>query len=62
MAYWGYDETFMAHAREAVRVRPEYLDQGTGFVLDEAAGVAGFSVLRHEAQEIDMHYLMVEPH
>ena len=47
---------------EGVRVRPEYLDQGTGFVLDEAAGVAGFYILRHEAPEIDLHYLMVEPH
>src|SRR5262245_10815623 len=62
VAYWGYDATFMAEAREAVRVRPEYLGHGTGFVLDEAAGVAGFYILRHEAPEIDLHYLMVEPH
>jgi GNAT superfamily N-acetyltransferase len=62
VAYWGYDATFMAHAREAVRVQPEYLDQGTGFVLDEAAGVAGFYILRHDPPEIDLHYLMVEPH
>ena len=62
VAYWGYDETFMAGAREAVRVRPEYLDQGTGFVLDEATGVAGFYILRYDPPEIDMQYLMVEPH
>jgi GNAT superfamily N-acetyltransferase len=62
VAYWGYDETFMAHGREAVRVKPEYLDQGTGFVLDEATGVAGFYILRHDPPEIDLHYLMVEPH
>ena len=62
MTYWGYDAAFMAGAREGVRVRPEYLDPGPGFVLDEAAGVAGFSILRYEPPEIDLHYLMVEPH
>ena len=62
LAYWGYDAAFMAWAREGVRVRPEYLDPGPAFVLDEAAGVAGFYILRHEAPEIHLHYLMVEPH
>jgi GNAT superfamily N-acetyltransferase len=62
VAYWGYDAVFMTGAREAVRVKPEYLDQGTGFVLDEAAGVAGFYIVRHDPPEIDLHYLMVEPH
>src|SRR5215208_5312850 len=62
LAFWGYDAAFMAWAREAVRVQPGYLDPGPAFVLDEAAGVAGFYILRHEAPEIDLHYLMVEPH
>jgi GNAT superfamily N-acetyltransferase len=62
LAYWGYDAAFMTWAREAVRVQPEYLHPGSAFVLDEAAGVAGFYILRHEAPEIDLHYLMVEPH
>ncbi len=62
VAYWGYDAEFMAGAREAVRVKPEYLDQGTGFVLDEAAGITGFYILQQDPPEIDMQYLMVEPH
>jgi GNAT superfamily N-acetyltransferase len=62
IAYWGYDETFMAWARDGVRVRSEYLDRETGFVLEEAAGVAGFYILRHDPPEMNLHFLMVEPH
>src|SRR5262249_24934501 len=62
LAYWGNDAAFMAGAREAVRVQPEYLDPGPAFVLDEAAGGAGLFILPHPAPEIDLHYLMVEPH
>jgi GNAT superfamily N-acetyltransferase len=62
LAYWGYDAEFMAGAREAVRVQPEYLDQGTGFVLEETTGVTGYYILQHNPPEIDLHYLMVEPH
>ncbi len=61
LAYWGYDAAFMAWCHDGVRVQPEYLDPGPAYVLDEAAGVSGFYILRHAAPEIDLHYLMVEP-
>jgi GNAT superfamily N-acetyltransferase len=61
VGYWGYDAAFMAWCREGVRVRPEYLRDGLPSVLDEAGSISGFSILRREAPEIDLHFLMVEP-
>lgn len=62
LAYWGYDAAFMDWCREGTRVRPEYLHPDLAFVLDESGCVSGFYILRREAPEIDLHFLMVEPH
>jgi GNAT superfamily N-acetyltransferase len=62
VGHWGYDAAFMDWCREGVRVRPEYLREQLPRVLDEAGCVSGFYILRGEAPELDLHFLMVEPH
>jgi GNAT superfamily N-acetyltransferase len=62
VGHWGYDAAFIERGREGLRVRPEYFEQELPYVLEEASGVSGFYILRREAPEIGLHFLMVEPH
>jgi GNAT superfamily N-acetyltransferase len=62
-AYWGYDEAFMADAREElVFDGRKYLPDFHVYVLEDDAGALGFCGLaRVGAETIELHDLWVEP-
>ena len=63
-ALWGYDETFMALARDALEVRPEHIDAGDVWVATAADGsIVGIVTLGPSDQPgtLDLEKLFVAP-
>lgn len=63
-AAWGYDETFMALAREALEVSPEQIAAGDVWVATaQAGGLAGVVALgpSEDPNTLDLDKLFVEP-
>src|SRR5438874_12993358 len=63
-AVWGYDETFMARVRAALRIRPERIDAGDVWVATAADGsIAGIVALgpSDQPRTLDLDKLFVAP-
>lgn len=63
-AHWGYDADFMTRAAEAMRIRPEAIEDRRLFVAEDKGrpiGVGGIGALDDEPGAFEISHLFVDP-